>query len=145
MKTWTMPRIEIEAYAVNEYVAACDWSGSSLIISCEQGHGTGADWSNPTHDYISGACSSTVIISGTNWNSFNKRGTWYSSDGEFMHVGGANVVPDENHGDYVYYVYTTTHAGETWLIWDTYRWQRGEYREEVQKHRTRYGSGNPES
>lgn len=150
MKTWTMPKVVIEEYAANDYVAACSWDPSgNIIISCA--FSQGENWSNPTHDYVSGTCTDTMVISGATWSTFKRKGTWFGSNGTWSAAGGANNLPNENVGEHVYYCYVTTHGGKDYLIWDTYTWRNGSYdpgysNPAVQKHRTGMGAGgNPES
>ena len=146
MKTWTMPTIGVEEFAANEHVAACSWEGDYLHISCGLGHEPGADFTSPSHSY-GDTCSNAITISGANWNSFSTKGTWFGSNGLYVHVHGANMTPDDYVGDHVYYVYRIKRGDEYWLIWDTYTWNGRSYGSpRPEKCRTKMGaSGNPES
>ena len=69
MKTWTMPRIDVEAFAANEHVAACTVNpDGGVTISCDYHNYVVQDM--PGHDTGFGAftdCGMEFTIPGNGW------------------------------------------------------------------------------
>ena len=147
---WTMPSVEVEGFAANEYVAACSWEGGYLNIDCEYVDDTASAFTSPTHGYLSGStCDQSIRVSAEQWNQFRTRGAWFGSNGTWVNTtNGNNNTPDDYQGDYVYYVYTKKRGKETWVIFSIYHWTGRDYwlSNSDGNHRVLYGkSGNPDS
>ncbi len=125
MKTWTMPRIAIEGYAANEYVAACETDTSGIIhITCDShrdsnGHVTSIAGDKHHLDNYSGAnCPATLAIPVSEWSKFTTKKAWFDSSGKLVSTGmGAP-------GDEVYYYVEKRNDG---IVWDKYTDGYGNY------------------
>ena len=156
MKTWTMPRIDVEAFAANEHVAACTVSGGSITISCDW-HGETDN--TPTHQSSTANCGTSFTIPLSAWeaamgNANNGTMAWIDTNGRVWpgrDIPGKGMV-SENDGDYALglwktdkrYVYNIGKKNHSWSLFggDEYYY---EYVGSASSNHFVLGTANPDS
>ena len=145
MKTWTMPRIKIEAFSANEYVAVCMSSGSgTFVLECDnaQAHNIHHDQYQDTGHYcdLSISLPNGVFSGGREW--------WYDSDGNHAERMAGSSYP--SYGDYngrgnftAKWVYHFEKI-EDELVWHVYE-NVGRAYTSADGYHVSYISGNPAS
>ena len=147
MKIWTMPRIEIEAFSANEYVAVCMSSGSgTFTLECDNKEVHNVDHNQYQYQdtghycYLSISLPNGAFSSGSYW--------WYDSDGN--HAEGMKGASYPTYGTYdgkgdftADWVYHFEKVGNE-IVWRVYQ-KRGSTYTSADGWHVSYISGNPAS
>ena len=126
MKTWTMPRMIVETYAANEYVASCSDAGEGYInLTCSA---SSARLNPPINSQLTHAdvdsCTVTIKLTADSVYKLGSNQKFVSDQGYYE-----DTIPR----DYVGNMYWANKAqandgsGRYVIVWQSVRWTGSEY------------------